>query len=67
MKFIGTIRKRLRLTRYALAKELEIKTQSIDHLEEKGLSMKIDTLCKLRRVSGLSWDKFGSMLDREFL
>ncbi len=67
MKFIKHIRKQLGLTRYALAKELNIASQSIDHLEAKGIAMKLDSLCKLRKVSGLSWSKFGEMLDKEFL
>lgn len=37
--------------------------------EKQGHKMSefIGFVCKLRRVSGLSWSKFGSMLDTEFL
>lgn len=66
MNFVRYVRERKRLTRYALAKELGVPTQSLDHLELKGRSIRPDVLCRLKRVSGLSWAAFGKLLEREY-
>jgi len=55
-------------TTYRLAKELGTSVQSIDYVVKSGTKgVRLNTLCKLRRVSGLSWAQFGKELDREFL
>lgn len=67
MKFVAILRKRLKLTRYGLAKKLELPVQSIDHLEIKGQSIRPETLCKLRIAAGISWSEMGRILDKEYL
>lgn len=67
MDFVKTIRLRLSFTRYRLAKELRLPVQSIDWLEERGKTIRPETLCELRRMSRMSWGAFGKILDAEFL
>ena len=55
-------------TTYRLAKELQTNVQSIDYIVKSGTKgVRLATLCKLRKVSGLTWKQFGEELDREFL
>lgn len=54
-------------TRYRLAKEVGLSTQALDymiHTDTKGVRLSV--LCRLRKVSGLSWSAFGKMLDGQF-
>lgn len=73
MNFISLIQERLGLTAYALAKRLGVTQQAVriwngtTKKRTKPESMSLTALCKLRKVSGLSWSKFGKMLDGEFL
>jgi transcriptional regulator with XRE-family HTH domain len=67
VKFIKTIREQLGFTRYKLSRVLNIPTQSVDHWEEKGVAIKPEVLCKLRKLGGLTWGEMGKMLDDEFL
>lgn len=60
-------------TNYKLAKLLDVSVQLVDSWTGKAKGrdsvggMQLRYLCKLRLISDLSWEKFGSMLDREFL
>lgn len=56
---------------YRLAKQLEIPIQTVNAWLGKTKSgsrrgIALHLLCKLRRVSGLSWSEFGRLLDAEF-
>lgn len=67
VEFIRIIRERLGWTRYRLAREVGEATQTIDHAEEKGVSIRPALLCKIRKCSGLSWKQFGELLDAEYM
>ena len=55
-------------TAYRLAKELNTNLQGIDYVLKSGTrGMRLSTLCKLRKISGMSWSAFGKQLDVEFL
>ena len=54
-------------TNYALAQKLGVQTPIVDNMIKSGKYLKPEMLCKLRRLSGLSWTKFGKMFDEEFL
>lgn len=66
MKFVKIIRENLGLTRYRLARELGEATQTIDNLEEKARLIRPELLCKIRKLSGLSWNQLGLLLDKEY-
>lgn len=67
MDFIMNIRKKLKLTRYSLAKKLNIPTTSLVKLEESSVYIRPEVLCNLRLLSNDSWEMFGKKLDKEFL
>lgn len=66
VKFLTKIRESLGLTRYGLARRLNIPTQSVDYFEKDGQSLKLSVLVKLRKIGGLTWIQLGKMLDDEF-
>lgn len=60
-------------TEYSFAKKLGVSLQSLQYMLGKvgpttraRRGMRLDTLVKLRRISGMSWPQFGSMLEGEF-
>lgn len=67
------IQERLGLTAYALAKRLGVTQQAVrlwngsTKAKTAPTGMNLRALCKLRKLSGMSWSKFGRELDREFL
>lgn len=64
------IRENLGISRYALAKELGVSTHAIQNAETSEAPrsrIHVDTLCRLRKVSGMTWAQFGKRLDEEFL
>jgi hypothetical protein len=71
MKIIEKIRKVTGLKNYGLMKALrdlgvEVTTQGIDGYErETARSMRFDVLSGLRKISGLSWNEFGKLIDDE--
>lgn len=67
VQFIRIIREKLNMTRYGLAKQLGVMPNQIQHYEEKGSGFKMEALCRLRQISGLTWNQLGKMLDDEFL
>lgn len=66
VKFLKTIRENLGLTQYGLAKKLGVMPNQVANFEEKGRQMPLGMLCKIRELSGLSWEELGEMLDKEF-
>lgn len=73
VKIVETVQKKLGVTAYALAKMIGVTQQTVRIWTGQTVSsrpregMNLKALCKLRKVSGLSWSKFGKELDREFL
>ena len=69
---IEKVRESAELTNYGISKRLrndgvEVTTQGIDAYErETARSMRLDILSGLRRLSGLSWNQFGKLIDDEF-
>lgn len=72
MQFVSHIFRKTRLTQYKWAKSLDISLQSAQYIlgvtakPRSRKSMDLRLLCKLRKSSGLSWEKFGKLLDSEF-
>ena len=50
-----------------MARRLGIGREQYQYAEERGKTISTSLLCKVRKISGLSWDKFGKILDEEFL
>lgn len=69
MKFIRKIKLDLGMTRRGLARKTDIDSQKILYYEKKGskLAEFLSWLCRLRKISGLSWSAFGKLLDDEFI
>jgi transcriptional regulator with XRE-family HTH domain len=66
MEIVRLIRDKLGFTKYRMGQELGVSTTAIYQYEDKAESMRLDVLCRLRQVSGMSWNEFGKMLDGEF-
>jgi len=68
MKIIAQILKGRGITAYRLAREMNLPvTQITGWLKsEEQASFRLPYLCQLRELSGLSWEQFGELLDREF-
>lgn len=73
MNFLTHILARLGTTTYGLAKELrangvEITHQGVDNYNRsKARGLRLDVLAGLRKLSGLSWEEIGGLIDEEFL
>lgn len=73
VKIVSSVQKRLGVTSYRLAKMLGVSQQIVrvwngtTETATKREGMNLKALCKLRKVSGLTWKQFGEELDREFL
>ena len=73
MRMLKKIKELTDLTAYGIAGTLEnmgikITTSGIDnYLRHPPRSMRLDVLCGLRKLSGLSWEEFGAELDSDFL
>lgn len=69
MKFVKKIREKLKIENCAqFAKALKIHPEYIYRYENRAGSNKIQIphLCKMRKLSGMSWNNFGKLLDEEF-
>lgn len=65
-KVIKKILDKRRITRYRLAKDLDISTQSLDWmLKNDAQKIQISTLVKLQKVSGFSVSAFWALLAEE--
>lgn len=67
MKTLETIRNKLGLSDYKMSQRLGLTQPGYIHTERKGKSLRIDVLCKLQRISGLTWAELGKMLERDAL
>lgn len=74
MKIMDRIRQASKLKDYSLSKELrsrfqiEITIPGINgYSKPESKSMRLDVLCGLRKLSGVSWSEFGKWLDDEFI
>lgn len=72
VKIVSAIQKRLGVTSYRLAKMLGVSQQIVrvwngtTETKTKREGMNLKALCRLRKISGMSWEQFGKELDREF-
>lgn len=68
MRFLTTIKTMLGLSERQLALKIDASPQLINQWKKGAPRQRqfISTLCALRKLSGLSWQKFGAMLDDEF-
>jgi len=73
MNFISHILTKLGTTTYSLAKELrangvEITHQGVDNYNRsRARGLRLDVLAGIRKLSGLSWEEMGAMIDDEYL
>lgn len=74
MQVLHKIKSALNLTGYGIAKAINrlgvsVTISGVDaYLANKKVkSMRLDILCAVRRLSGMSWEKFGQDLDAEYL
>ena len=73
MKLIKKIFDQSGLTQYRFAQELGVSQQLVQYwLGEVGgarprTSVKLESLCKLRKIAGMSWEQLGKELDKEML
>ena len=71
VKLIKKVRDITGLKNYGIMKALrdkgvEITTQGVDGYErDTARSMRLDVLTGLKRISGLSWNEFGKLIDQE--
>jgi DNA-binding transcriptional regulator YiaG len=73
VKIVETVQQKLSVTAYKLAKMIGVTQQTVriwtgqtaTNKPREGMNLR--ALCKLRKVSGMSWSKFGRELDAEFL
>lgn len=73
MKLAAKIRKQLGISsiygfwKFLVLNGAEITRNGVEKLEKHVKGGSFETLCVLRKVSGMSWNEFGEELDREFL
>lgn len=72
MKLVKKIFEDSGLSQYQFAKQLGVSIQIVQYWIGKvggnrpRSSIKLESLCKLRKMSGLSWEQFGKRIDQEF-
>lgn len=68
VKTLEKIRELLRISSFnEMAGRLGIGREQYQYAEERGKTVATKLLCKVRWISGLSWEAMGKMLDDEFL
>lgn len=73
VKIVKKIQEQLGVTAYGLAKMIGVTQQAVrlytgqTKTARPREGMNLRALCKLRKVSGMTWQQFGKELDREFL
>jgi transcriptional regulator with XRE-family HTH domain len=67
MRTLETVRKKLGLTQYGMAKRLGLTQTGYINAERNSKSVRLDILSKLRKIGGLTWDELGALIDREAL
>jgi predicted transcriptional regulator len=72
VKIVKTVQEKLGVTAYRLGKMLGVTQQAVRRwtgatkVADRNEGMSLRVLCKLRRISGMSWSAFGRELDSEF-
>ena len=67
VKIIEQILKVRGVTAYRLARDLGLpNNQVVQWRSSNQKTLRLDYLCALREYSGLPWEEFGKLLDREF-
>jgi hypothetical protein len=66
MRFLAKIRKNLGIdSMYEMAQRLKMLNNSYIYLEKKSKGCDMTTLSDIRKLSGLSWNDFGLLIDKE--
>ncbi len=65
VKLCKTIRDMHGWSAYRMAKELEMPIATYQYLEGHGANIRLEYLSKLKRLSGLSWKRFGELIEQE--
>ena len=67
-RIVALVLKFLGISRYELAKRTRLNNQTIAHwVNQDTKTIRLEHLVKLRKASEMTWEKFGRMLDDEFL
>jgi transcriptional regulator with XRE-family HTH domain len=72
MKIVSIVKQARGVTAYRLAKEIGVTQQTVRRwlgvtkTRHPNEAINLRVLCKLRKVSGMSWSAFGKELDQEF-
>ena len=73
MKIVSIVQNKLGVTSYRLGKLLGVSQQIVriwngsTETKNKREGMNLKALCKLRKISKMSWARFGRELDAEYL
>lgn len=67
MKFLRPLRTERKMTQDYMANTLGVTRAAYHRMETETQGIQLASLCKLRRVLGLSWTKLGEILEHEFL
>lgn len=72
VKLLNKVKQIKGLKNYGIVKELrnrgvDITIPGVDHYDKTSArSMRLEVLCGLREIAGVSWNEFGKWLDEEF-
>ncbi len=66
MRFLAKIRKSLDIdSMYEMAQRLKMLNNSYIYLERKAKGCDMTTLSDIRKLSGMTWNDFGVLIDKE--
>lgn len=65
MRFLKKLREDRGLTKYGMAKFLDMIPNTYTHYEEKAEGIKLEVLVDIKRRCGLTWEQLGKMLEKE--
>lgn len=65
MRWLKQVRDNLGLSIYGLAAKVGLKIQTLSRLEKSGQGCRMSILSDIRKVSGLSWNQIGALIDAE--
>ena len=66
MKCLRPLREERKMTQDYVAEAIGVTRAAYHRMETVTSGMQMASLCRLRKVLGLSWAKFGELLDNEF-
>jgi DNA-binding XRE family transcriptional regulator len=65
MLFFKTLRNKLNLTKYEMARHLDILPQSYYYYEEKARGCSFEILSLIRKKLEISWEEIGQLIDKD--